>query len=378
MKKGTIQESIKDNNCKQILRHLWSRPISRAELAQVTGLARSTVTTITKALIAEGQIREIGTEKTPLGRSPILLDLVQDHRYIMGILFHRRKISVCVVDLRMRCLETRTLPIEQVTSAQQATQWAFDNGRDIFAAHGIPWEKCAAIGINSPGPLNSITGEILNPPDFDLFHRFNPALYLSELCGLPVYVDNSPVLMAVRESLERKSLGNFLFIVVDHGVGAAVMQDGRIYRGVNGLAGELGHMSVDMNGPLCACGNRGCLEKYITPKALAARFGMDSYAQTADLAYQGDPEALTILDHIARCLSTAITNTVNLLDLDTVILAGELNYRHELLFSKLQDLVNQRIIRPEGFPLTIIPSDVAKDGDLSYSASIALQNYFSP
>lgn len=378
MKKGTLQEMVKDGNNKLILRQLREKPCSRAEIAQVTGLARSTVTTLTKELISQGQIQEVGTEAAPVGRSPILLDLVPDYRYMMGILFHRKEIAVCVSDLRMQCLETRTLPIDRVESAQQAAKWAFDNGRQIFESHDIPWDRCAGIGINSPGPLNSKTGEILNPPEFTLFHGFNPAEFLSGLCDLPITVSNSPVLMAVTETQRHRSRENFLFVVVDRGVGAAIVQDGRVYRGVNGLAGEFGHMSIDPNGEPCACGNRGCLEKYISHSALSARFGMESYRDTADRACDGDPKALAVLDHVAGCLATAIANAVNLLDLDLVLMAGELNHRSEFLFPRIQEQVRQRILRPDTFPLRILPSDVTKDGDISYITAIALQNYFQP
>jgi len=378
MKKGTLQEMVKDGNSKLILRQLREKPCSRAEIAQVTGLARSTVTTLTKELIAQGQISEVGTEAVPVGRSPILLDLVPDYRYMVGILFHRREIAVCVVDLRMRCLETRTLSIDRVESPEQATHWAFTNGRQIFERHRIPWERCAGIGINSPGPLNSKTGEILNPPEFTIFHNFNPAAYLSGLSGLPITVSNSPVLMAVTEAQRHPSRENFLFVVVDRGVGAAIVQDGRIYRGVNGLAGEIGHMSIDPNGEPCACGNRGCLEKYITHGALAARFGIASYRDAVDRACAGEPESLAILDHVAQYLAMAIANAVNLLDLDLVLIAGELNYRHEFLFPRIEEQVRSRVLRPKTFPLRILPSDVTKDGDISYITAIALQNYFQP
>lgn len=378
MRKGANLETIKDGNCKLVLSCLQNQQVSRAEIADITGLARSTVTAITKDLIAKGQICEVGTESTAIGRSPILLDIVKDYRYVMGILLHRREIAVCIVNLKMECLEAISLPISQVESPQQAIQWAFDQGKSIFSKHKIAWEKCAAIGINSPGPLNSKTGEIFNPPDFNLFHYFNPVKYLSSLCNIPIHVSNASILMAVYETQQNKSLTDFLFVVIDRGVGSAIVQNGQIFHGGNGFAGEFGHMSVDINGKLCTCGNRGCLEGYITRKAIEEQFHLDSYPEMIDRAYEGDSSAMDVLDHIARLFAMAITNAVNLLDMDVVVIAGELNYRHELLFSRIQARVNQSIIRPKDFPLKVVPSDITKDGNISYITSVALQKYFNP
>ena len=97
-----------------------------------------------------------------------------------------------------------------------------------------------------------------------------------------------------------------------------------------------------------------------------------------DHAYEGDEASLAILDYIANHLSTAIVSTVNLLDLESVVIWGELNYRHKLLFSMIEKAVNDRIMRPKSYPITIIPSNINRKNDLAFVASIVIQNYFSP
>lgn len=379
LKEGANLETIKDVNSKLILSCLRNRSVSRAEISELTGLSRSAITTITKQLICEGQIKEIGTEAKPIGRSPVLLDIVKDYRYAMGILFHRKEIAVCIVNLKFECIETRRLPIEHFSSPEQATLWAYQGGMDILLKNHIPSEKCIGIGISSPGPLNCISGEIFTPPDFTLFHHFNPKEYLSKLCNYPVFINNAPVSMAVYEAqYNMLSPSNYLLISISRGVGAAIVQNGQIQQGHNGFSGEFGHMSIDYNGVLCSCGNRGCLERYVTKKAIMEKFHLVSYEDMIDNAYNGDFYSINIVDQIALLLASAITNVVNLLDLEAVIIAGELNYRHELLFSKIQETVNRSIIRPVTYPIKIVPAYTQNDDDISYITSLVIQHHFIP
>lgn len=374
LKKGANLETIKDVNSKLVLSCIRNRNVSRADISEITGLARSAVTIITKQLISEGQITEIGTDYTPVGRSPILLDIVKDYRYAMGILFHRREIAVCIVNLKMECIEAKHLPIECITSPEEATDWAYEQGIQIMRRHHIPWEKCIGIGISSPGPLNCISGEIFTPPGFQMFHHFNPIQYLRMKCNYPVHLSNAPVPMAIYEAQQHShQLSDFLFISVDRGVGAAIVQDGNVYQGFNGFAGEFGHMSIDFNGEYCPCGNRGCLETYITKKAIMERFQLDSYEKMIDQAYEGEEQALNIVEYIAHVFASAITNAVNMLDLDAVVIRGELNYRHQLLFKQIQDRINSNMIRPEIYPITVVPATLGAENDISYIASIVIQ-----
>ena len=379
MKEGANLETIKDVNSKLILSCLRNKSVSRAEISELTGLSRSAITTITKQLISEGQIKEIGLETTPIGRSPVLLDLVKDYRYAMGILFHRKEIAVCIVNLKFECIETRRLPIEHFSSPEEATEWAYQEGMNILSTHHIATKKCIGIGISSPGPLNCISGEIFTPPAFPLFHHFNPIEYLANLCNFPVFINNAPVSMAIYEAQYNiLSPSNFLFISISRGVGAAIVQDGQIYQGHNGFSGEFGHMSIDYNGELCSCGNRGCLERYVTRKAIMEHFQLDSFEDMIDQAYSGAEDALNIVNQIAHILSSAITNAVNLLDLEAVIIGGELNYRHELLFSKIQETVNRSIIRPDTYPIKVVPACTQNDEDISYITSLVIQHHFTP
>lgn len=372
-------DTIRTTNSKLILNLLRKKCISRAEISDITGLTRSAVTTITQYLIATGQIKEVGTEATAAGRAPVLLDIVKDYRYAMGILFHRKEIAVCIVNLKLECIETRRQSIECFQTPEDATDWAYREGLRILEKFNISFDHCIGIGISSPGPLNCMTGDIFIPPNFPLFHHFNPVTHLSQKCSYPIYINNAPVPMAVYEmQTQLANLQNSIFIVVDKGVGAAILQNGSIYYGRNGFSGEFGHISVDYQGKSCSCGGRGCLECYVTRNAILNEFQMDSYEEIVDHAYDGNEAALAVLEYIANHLSTAIVSTVNLLDLESVVIWGELNYRHKLLFSMIEKTVNDRIMRPKSYPITIIPSNINRKNDLAFVASIVIQNYFSP
>lgn len=372
---GSNTGTIKSNNIRLLLNCIKHKPQSRAEISKTTGLSKSAVTTIIKQLIDEGIVYEVGAETTQMGRHPITLDIVKNYKYAMGILFHRKRVAVCIANLKLETVAERFADIESFASAEEALDWAYNEGISLLVGRGIKAEDCAGISITAPGPLDYKSGLILNPPNFPLVWNFNATEYLSAKTDYPVFLNNSPVVMAMYEQFKRtEDIGDYIYISVDHGVGSAIVKEGSIYRGIAGYSGEIGHTTVDINGEECSCGNRGCLECYITEKALIKRFGIESYLTTTEKAMNGDEESLQIIDYIARLFAGGIINALNLLDLKTVIIAGELNHHSEVLFPKIQKLINERSIISKAHEVKLLPSLLPKR-DISYTASMAVQKY---
>ena len=225
----------------------------------------------------------------------------------------------------------------------------------------ISRELCVGIGVAAPGPLDYKRGVILTPPNFELFRDFDVRGCLAAYTDMPVFVNNTPVLMAMYEHCKREpELNNYIYVTVDNGVGSAIFQNGRVNMGSAGFSGEIGHTTVDVNGPVCICGNYGCLEGYVTKKAFLKLYGTD-YEENADKAYSGDRDALDRIVRLARYFASGIINSVNMLDLDTVIISGELNYRYELLFEQLQNNINERSIITKAHKVTVLPNECQAD-----------------
>lgn len=377
-KQGSNINTIKADNNSLILNCVRRRAMSRAEISKLTGLTKSAVTVITKQLIEDEQLTETGTESISLGRHPILLDIVENHRYAMGISLHRREISVCAVNLKLKSIDGESCNIENFTDPEGILEWAYKTGMRIFERNGLETDKCIGIGISSPGPVDCISGKILTPPNFDIFRNFGVKEFFRGRTDLPVLLNNAPVLMAMYEQYKRiPEIKNYIFISVDNGVGSAIVQNGVINMGYAGFSGEIGHITVDINGPVCSCGNIGCLEGYITEKAIRKNFRIASYKELIDAAYSGDAASLRTVEKIADYFAAGIVNTVNLFDLEAVIISGELNYRNGLLFDMLQKRIDSRSIIADAHSVKILPSLGFSGNSVAYAASNVINRYFN-
>ena len=238
--------------------------------------------------------------------------------------------------------------------------------------------QVAGIGIGVPGPVdeNFTVNKCVNLGwgVFNLKERMNALLP-----DIPnVAAGNDANVAALGELWQGGGQGNqsAVMLTLGTGVGGGVVLDGKIIAGKNGGAGEIGHMTVDINGEKCPCGNIGCLECYIPQKAILKRFNFSDYKQLVDAAYNGTPEALKAIDQTASYFAAGLIGTINLLDLESVILYGELNYRCELLISKIQKLINERCIITESHPVQVMPSLLSNEDNISFTASTVIEQYY--
>lgn len=375
--RGSNTSTIKADNNSLILSYIRHQPISRADICKATGLSKSSVTTITKQLIEEGQLIEIGTESTSSGRHPILLDIVKDRRYAIAIHLSRTEVTVAIVNLKFEAVESVAHPIGEFTSPCDVLGWCYEKGIGILKNNNIDMTLCLGIGIAAPGPIDYKNGIILTPPNFALFENFNVKEFFKKITDMPVFLNNVPVLMAMYEhSKRRPEIKNYMFVTVDSGIGSAIMQNGSVYRGSAGFSGELGHTTVDIKGPLCSCGNKGCLEMYVTRRSIERNCGISSYNDMIDAAYENDEKALAIVGEAASYFAGGIVNAINMFDLDAVIIYGELNYRYKLLLSKIQKEVDHRSIVTKAHPVKVLPSLIAENDVKVFAAANVIDKYF--
>jgi predicted NBD/HSP70 family sugar kinase len=249
----------------------------------------------------------------------------------------------------------------------------------LMGKNGIPLNKLIGIGVSSPGPLDYRGGVILDPPNFVKFRNIPVASLIREKFDIPVHLENNAVLLAIMEYYYglMKNYRNSMFVIISNGIGSCVMIDGRLFRGSAGLAGELGHTSIDIDGEECSCGNHGCLELYAAMAALKKRFGFEGYNAVVDRAYNSDPQALRIIDYEADFLACALVGAVNLFDLDSIILYGEFNYRPELLISKIRQRISERSIIKRSHEVAVIPSGLKAEASICSSTAAVLSSYFN-
>lgn len=307
--KAQNQAEIKRQNKETLLKLIITRaPISRVDLARETGLTKMAVGNLIAELIEDGIVTESGRYGDGLGRKKVCLELQPLARLLIGLHISRNDLTCFIGDLSGDIFDKRQIRLQDETNETLADK-AVSLVDDVIQS--VTRDSILAIGISCIGPLDYQTGMILNPPHF--FHIANLPLghILQDAFSLPVFVGNDMDASALAEQYfgHAKSLRDFIYVGITNGIGAGVVSDGKLLCGEQGFSGEIGHVTVDINGPLCSCGNRGCLEHY-------AAFPDDFSVRTAT-------ERQTIWESSCPYLAAGLTTLINLFDPSCIFIGHE-------------------------------------------------------
>lgn len=371
--------ALKNSNRCLILNALRTAPKSRAELSRLTGLAKSSVTTLTNQMIEEGLLLECGpAEKTSgVGRTAILLDINPAYGFAIGLHLHRKRITVTGVDLKGGPLFSFSERAGAFASADALLSYLDHMLPAELQQTGLDPDRLIGFGIASPGPLDCQRGIILEPPNFSLLNHLPITEHIEKTYGCPAVLENDAVTLALFEQHTVRPLdGNCLFVTVSDGIGGALLQNGVVYRGSHGIAGELGHISVDPLGEQCPCGNRGCLEQYATLSALQKRFGFSHYADMIDGALAGEPRHQAAFSFLVDTLGAAFVGAVNLFDLDRIVLFGEYAYRADRLAAALEEYIAQHSVVCKVHPVSVLPAGLEATHAPAAAAIPAINRFF--
>ncbi|MET9511580.1 ROK family transcriptional regulator [Streptomyces flavidovirens] len=311
-----------------LLRTAGEAGISRLELAERTGLTPQAVSKITARLRAEGLAAEAGHRPSTGGKPRTVLRLVPDAGYAVGLHLDRDELTAVLVDLAGTTVETRRAPLDLGAGAEVVLEAA---SREV-AALGFPppassgRQRLLGVGVAAPGPLDHRRGVLHRVTGFPQWDGFALRDVLSERLGLPVVLDKDTNAAALGLALRaRPAGGSFAYLHLGTGLGAGLVLGGALYRGARTGAGEFGHQTLQLDGPPCSCGGRGCIEAL----CLAA-------------VARGD------IAEAARLLGTGAANLVGLLDIDRVLLGGRVVAAQEDLFVRGVRAVLAELARREG------------------------------
>ncbi len=354
MKRARNADYTKEYNRKEILRLLRRSPMSRAELARSTGLTRAATSVIADELLKEGIVTELPPRATAgaRGRLAIPLAIAAERYYTLGVQLSR---SNCMVGL---CSFSGEL-LQQKQVVLSGSDLAPIVAALTELLQAVDKSQVLGIGICAPGPVDVHRGRILNPPRFDQWHGVDIAPRLSEALELPAYLENDACALALHQ-LEMGQSQNFLLLLVGNGVGSGIVTRGKLLGGAGNFSCELGHTSICFDGRPCACGNRGCLETYASISNLLEGTAYDSWQQVIDYL-ETDCAAQELLHQEAAYLSAGIINLLNLIQLDTVYLAGDICYGFSHLAPLIQQEVCSRALSRNIGPARILPADHCRE-----------------
>ncbi|MBK6456129.1 MAG: ROK family transcriptional regulator [Gemmatimonadetes bacterium] len=342
-----------------VLRLIWDeRAISRADIARRTGLSRSTVSEVVTELLATRLVDEAGEGASSGGRRPIVLEFQDDACVILGVDMGATHVSVALTDLRGRVLawESRPFPVRSDPEGTRALIAEFC--AECLRSWGGDPARLVGIGIAVPCPVDPRHQDRFSTHVLPAWKGRAGFEALGTRFGAPIFIDNDANLGAVAERWWGAGRGfdDFTYIKVATGVGAGHMVGGRIARGASGVAGEIGHMAIDLSGDPCDCGNRGCLQTFVGASSLVKRARQLLPEYPTSVLHQGaltidaienaaladDPLAIHVISTAADYLGIAVAGVLNLMNPGAVIIGGGIARLGERLLVPLRETVLRR------------------------------------
>lgn len=374
---------MKEYNQRKILNKLRVNSLSRAELARQTGLTRAAIGVladhlIEKEIIVEG--KEIVGQK---GRKSVELQLNSKRYYAIGISIERTGYAIGVIDFTGKVKEVRDISEDDyqydIETILKNIYRMILEMRNIYDSQG----ELLGIGITSPGPLDISKGTILNPPNFHKWSTLKIVDYFQDKLKCPVYLENDLNGLALAEKYfgVGNQYNNYIVFSIDHGLGSGTIINGEIYVGSSGFGSNFGHITVDMNGKICDCGNRGCIELYASlPNILSyARQINEEFIKweiIIDKMIEGDESAKEIVEKECEYLSILFTTAMNIMDVDGIILSGKLCYKGEKIRQILEEKVNTFFIGRKEKYVPIVMSTLTENANILSSGNIVLEHFF--
>lgn len=346
--------AIRAQHSRLLLNLLWKeREISRAELARRSSLSRSTVSAIINDLLDTGLIEEARAGVSSGGRPPIILEFKDQAGFIIGVELGATHVSCVLTDLRCNVRASWSAPAPVRERPDIALKKMTMAVQSVMDADGVQLSEVLGIGVAVPSPIDVKHPGQLLPLIMPAWQGYDIKAHLENSFGRPVFVDNDANLGALAELWwgSGSTVTDLAFIKMATGIGAGLIINGRIFRGSSGIAGEIGHTSIDTNGPPCVCGLRGCLATFIGTAALlelaekrlrAEGNNRPPPSNIEDLitdALAGDPISTELVRHAGQRLGVGIANMLNLLNPRTVVIGGGIARAGNLVLDAVRETI---------------------------------------
>ena len=322
MKKATHQLT-KQHNRDLVLGNIFANEsISRAEVARLTNLTRATVSELVNGLLEQGLVEEVGRGESIGGKSPILLSVARDSRYLIGLNLAQDKFIGAIVNLRGEIKEMVEEPVHD-SNGQTALELVYKIVSQLVKTKLKP---IVGIGVGTPGLVNTREGLVVNAVNLD-WQDLPLGSLLEKKYKLPVSVLNDSQATAIGEFVyggQHARDDNLIVVNVKHGIGSGILVNGRLFQGDGGGAGEIGHVVVQENGELCRCGKYGCLETVSSASAVLRKLNLDSLELVKTAFDAGDKKAKRVVDAAAHYLGISLANLIGTLNIQKIVLTGDM------------------------------------------------------
>jgi glucokinase-like ROK family protein len=390
------QESIRKVNTSLVLNALrLHAPISRAELATITKLNRSTITNIVNVLIEDGLVLELDVMEPKIGRPGIALALRPEGGAVIGVEIGVGFISVILTDFVANILWREWIEfslvkpqIEIISEAEKLIDQAISFAREKHL-------RVLGIGLGVPGLVNVQKGELLFAPNLG-WQNVPLRLMWNQRFHLPLYVENEANLGALGEYYfgVGRDVDNFIYLSSGVGLGGGIIINGKLFKGGRGFAGEIGHIQRDPQGEICGCGRRGCWETQVGPRAVLQRVKRSieadpgnmlanyvngdlknlTFDQVVDCALQGDQLCRTALEEVGRNLGTGIADLANIFNPQMVVIGGAFSYARKIILPVLENTISNETLTAVKEDLSVRFSEHGADACVLGAIAVVLDD----
>ena len=360
-------------------------PLSRADLVRQTGLARASVGGVIFDLIAAGIVEETadadsGPTPPPTGRPPQLLSLVPTTAHALGVDIGHDHVRAVLTNIAGSPCWDRSVRLAVDHDPERALAAAVELIEAAIADTGAPREKILGVGAGIACPV-STSGDLSADGIMPGWIGIRPADELASRTGFRTRVvnDANAGVLAERRYGAARGVSDVLYLRLSSGIGAGVICGGRVLPGAGGLAGELGHVTVEPNGDLCRCGNRGCLETVATPSAVATLLTRSwghpvSEDELAALVLAGDRGTLRAIEDAGDAVGRVLAPAVLLLNPELIVIGGDLAAAGDPLFEPMRRALERGVMSSHARGLRIVPSALGDSAGVRGAAALILDD----
>lgn len=373
---GVNQAEMRNKNRGLVLKQIGTSPgISRADIATRTGLTKTTITNVVQELLQQNYVCEQKKEEAGQGsgRPPIELYISKQAPLICGMLLKRNITTVFLATLANDIVDQINISFEAGQIDPQLLLEFLINSYKALAERNSS-NQIFGIGISCVGVIDNVNGIILNPPHYFAYPCEFPLIQLlMDKIKVPIYLmhDCSAAILAQQLYAKEETQESFAYLCLEGGIGIGFILDGKVYDGLLGQGGELGHCSIDYQGEQCVCGNNGCLELYANEKRLTEHLHeyQDIFPNhplmhknkllLADFIKQADHKdtlSIVLLREYTQYIATALVNVINLLDISQIVLEYENSDDSYCLENMLQTEIENRLLTAKYKQIQVIRS----------------------
>ena len=343
--------------------HAEARPVSRAELTAVSGSSRGKISSEVTRLVETGLLVEDGLAESDGGRRSSLLGIPRSAGLIAAIDIGATSIDVALTTLGSEILAHRAEPADVRFGPQPVLGRVKELISELLEERDASPRDILAIGVGVPGPVEQASGLLTVPPIMPGWDRFPIRDFFAGEYAAPVFVDNDANVMALGEHWGGvgKGVDDMIFVKIGTGIGSGIITGGRLHRGIQGCAGDIGHISVDPDGPTCTCGNRGCLEAMAAAPAMVLEAekcirernstvlvdvlrerGEITAKDIVEAVRHGDYCASTVIRRSGALIGQTLAAVVSVLNPSLIIIGGGVSHIGNALLAEIRSSVYQR------------------------------------